>query len=175
LATPSSSVVLRDLSFTWPDGAVVLEHVFGVFGRGRTGLVGANGVGKSTLLRLITGELAPTAGSITVAGTVDYLPQRITPHPEANIADLLGITPIRVSLRAIESGSTDPQLFAVVGDDWDIEERAVATLASLGLPTDLDQPVVTLSGVRRCWPQSQASEYGELRWLSWTSPPTTST
>lgn len=40
----------------------------------------------------------------------------------------------------------DPAHFDVIGDDWDIEERAAADLAALGLPTDLDRAVRTLSG-----------------------------
>lgn len=42
MPNPSSSVVLHDLSFTWPDGTPALERVCGAFG-GRTGLLGTNG------------------------------------------------------------------------------------------------------------------------------------
>jgi ATPase subunit of ABC transporter with duplicated ATPase domains len=158
------SVVLHDVTFAWPDGAVALDHVSGAFGRGRTGLTGLNGAGKSTLLRLVAGLLTPTSGRVTVSGTADYLPQRITldaspheiptlrsgisrgPRGRSTVADLLGITPIVEALRAIESGDVDPAHFDVVGDDWDVEERAVAQLSATGLPTGLDRPVATLSG-----------------------------
>ncbi|GAB2478343.1 ABC-F family ATP-binding cassette domain-containing protein [Promicromonospora xylanilytica] len=159
------SVVLHDVTFTWPDGAVALDHVSGAFGRGRTGLTGLNGAGKSTLLRLVAGLLTPTSGRVALSGAADYLPQRITldaaPHElatlrsgiaqgprtgGATVADLLGITPVVRALRAIESGDVDVAHFDVVGDDWDVEERAVALLAATGLPTGLDRPVATLSG-----------------------------
>jgi ATPase subunit of ABC transporter with duplicated ATPase domains len=140
------SVVLHDVTFAWPDGAVALDHVSGAFGRGRTGLTGLNGAGKSTLLRLVAGLLTPTSGRITLSGTADYLPQRLTLDVEATVADLLGITPVVRALRAIESGDVDVAHFDVVGDDWDVEERAVALLSATGLPTGLDRSVATLSG-----------------------------
>ncbi|MFD6447565.1 ABC-F family ATP-binding cassette domain-containing protein [Promicromonospora sp. NPDC060204] len=138
--------MLHDVTFAWPDGAVALDHVSGAFGRGRTGLTGLNGAGKSTLLRVVAGLLAPTSGRVVLSGTADYLPQRITLDVHATVADLLGITPVVRALRAIESGDVDEAHFDVVGDDWDVEERAVALLAATGLPTGLDRSVATLSG-----------------------------
>ncbi|HEV6953746.1 MAG TPA: ATP-binding cassette domain-containing protein [Promicromonospora sp.] len=143
-STPS--VVLHDVTFAWPDGAVALDHVSGAFGRGRTGLTGLNGAGKSTLLRLVAGLLTPSSGRVALSGAADYLPQRLTLEVDATVADLLGITPVVRALRAIESGDVDPAHFDVVGQDWDVEERAVALLASTGLPTGLDRSVATLSG-----------------------------
>ncbi|MEU4362857.1 ATP-binding cassette domain-containing protein [Promicromonospora sp. NPDC023987] len=140
------SVVLHDVSFAWPDGAVALDRVSGAFGRGRTGLTGLNGAGKSTLLRLIAGLLTPTSGKVALSGTADYLPQRITLDVDATVADLLGVAPVVRALRAIESGDVDVAHFDVVGDDWDVEERAVALLSAAGLPTGLDRSVATLSG-----------------------------
>ena len=140
------SVSLRSLSFTWPDGDVVLDAVTGTFSTGRTGLVGANGSGKSTLLRLISGQLSPTSGEIVRSGSVDHLTQGVTRHADATVAELLGIATIRRSLRAVESGSVDPAHFDAIGTDWDIEERAVAELSALALPTDLDRSTTALSG-----------------------------
>lgn len=142
----SPSVVLHDVTFAWPDGAVALDHVSGAFGRGRTGLTGLNGAGKSTLLRLVAGLLTPTEGRIALSGTADYLPQRLTLDVDATVADLLGVTPVVRALRAIESGDVSVEHFDVVGDDWDVEERAAALLSATGLPTGLDRSVATLSG-----------------------------
>jgi len=141
-----SSVVLRDLTFSWPDGATPIAGVSGAFSGGRTGLVGANGTGKSTLLRLIVGLLAPTSGSIAVDGVVDYLPQRLTLDTYLTIADLLGLRAQINAVRAIIDGDARPELFDIVGQAWDVEERAVAALGALDLPADVDRHVGTLSG-----------------------------
>ncbi|MFV0406841.1 MAG: ABC-F family ATP-binding cassette domain-containing protein [Propioniciclava sp.] len=134
------------LSFAWPDGQLVLDNLTGSFGAGRTGLIGRNGTGKSTLLRLLAGDLQPTGGQISGTDPVDYLPQQLTLGVDARLADLLGVGHIMDALRAIETGVVDTELYDRVGDDWDIEARAVAALAAMGLPTDLDRRVGTLSG-----------------------------
>ncbi len=147
----TAAVTLTNLSFSWPDGSVVLDQVSGTFGSGRTGLVGANGVGKSTLLRLAAGRLRPTSGSVVTSGVVDYLPQNLAATGAtaagATLADLLGVAPVLAALRAIEEGDVDPARFETVGDAWDVEERSLAALAEAGLAIDgLDRPVATLSG-----------------------------
>ena len=80
MPAPIPSVVLHDLTFSWPDGHRVLDAVSGSFPPGSTGLVGLNGVGKSTLLRLIAGKLRPMSGSVQAAGVVDYLPRPLLHH-----------------------------------------------------------------------------------------------
>lgn len=141
------SVILHDLGFSWPDGTVVLSGITGVFGADRTGLIGANGSGKSTLLRLIAGQLNPGAGSVTVEGDVAYLPQTLTLDVGTSVAELLGIAAQRAALAAIESGDAAEAHFEVIGEDWDIEARARALLAELGLAhLDLDRDVGSISG-----------------------------
>ena len=150
MSTPTTlhaSVVLDRLTFTWPDGSIALDGVSGSFGSGRTGLVGRNGAGKSTLLRLIAGELDPTSGVVTASGEVAYLPQQLTLDVDRRVADLLGVSDALDAVRAIGTGDVDPSHFDAVGDDWDIEARAEASLAEAGLAPDfLDRTVGELSG-----------------------------
>ncbi|AZZ41957.1 ABC transporter ATP-binding protein [Acidipropionibacterium jensenii] len=143
------SVVVDHLSFSWPDGTPVLTDLSLTAPTGRTGLIGDNGTGKTTLLRLLTGDLTPTAGTVRVTGTIALLRQDVATRPGTTVADLLGIAPVRSALRAVEAGSVDPAAYATIGDDWDIEPRAVAQLAALGIPADehlLDRPATSLSG-----------------------------
>ena len=141
-----TAVVCSDLTFAWPDGAPVLSGLTVSFGPGRTGLIGVNGSGKSTLLRLIAGELQPASGTVAVDGDVGYLPQAVALGTHRTVSDLLGITAARGALHAIEAGETGEDAFAAIGDDWDVEERALAWLDRLGLPLALDDRVGRLSG-----------------------------
>ncbi len=145
--TPGASVTCSTVSFQWADGTPVFDGLSLAIGRGRTGLVGTNGSGKSTLLRLIAGRLRPAEGSVTVGGSLAYLPQNITLDTTLRVDQALGIAERRAALRAIEAGDVDEAHFETVGDDWDVEERAVATLGSLGLGgVELDRTVGHLSG-----------------------------
>ncbi|MGA5134635.1 ABC-F family ATP-binding cassette domain-containing protein [Streptomyces olivoreticuli] len=145
--TPGASLTCSALSFGWPDGTPVLDGLSLSIGRGRTGLVGANGTGKSTLLRLLAGQLRPSQGSVTVGGSLAYLPQNVTLDTALRVDQALGIAGRRAALRAIEAGDVREEHFGTVGDDWDVEERALATLGSLGLGgVELDRTVGQMSG-----------------------------
>ncbi|MGY3205534.1 ABC-F family ATP-binding cassette domain-containing protein [Streptomyces sp. TE5632] len=142
-----ASITCTSLSFTWPDGTPVFEGLDAAFGPGRTGLIGVNGSGKSTLLKLIAGELRPAAGAVRVAGEVGYLPQNVTLDTALRVDDALGIAAQRAALHAIEAGDVAEAHFETVGDDWDVEERALATLGELGLgQIGLDRTIGEVSG-----------------------------
>ena len=143
----SAAIVCSDLTFAWPDGAPVLTRLNLALGPGRTGLLGVNGSGKSTLLRILAGELRPQSGSVTMSGDVGYLPQNLPLRAGASVSDLLGITATRAALHAIERGEVSAEAFTVVGEDWDVEERAHGELHRLGLGgVGLDDVLATLSG-----------------------------
>ncbi|MFD3540987.1 ABC-F family ATP-binding cassette domain-containing protein [Streptomyces sp. NPDC058662] len=140
-------ITCSDLSFDWPDGTPVLDGFQLTVGPGRTGLIGLNGCGKSTLLKLMAGELTPNEGQLSVAGTVGHLPQDVTLDTALRVDEALGIRATRTALHAIEAGEATEANFAAVGDDWDVEERALAALDQLGLArVGLDRTVGELSG-----------------------------
>ncbi|MFJ4965418.1 ATP-binding cassette domain-containing protein [Streptomyces sp. NPDC088729] len=144
---PNAALACSGLTLRWPDGTALFDGLSVTVPRGRTGLVGANGTGKSTLLRLLAGLLSPTGGSVTTGGRLAHLPQNITLDTELTVDRALGIAERRAALRAIESGDVRDEHFDTIGDDWDVEERAAATLGSLGLDgVDLDRTVGRLSG-----------------------------
>jgi ATPase subunit of ABC transporter with duplicated ATPase domains len=76
-----AAVVCSNLSFAWPDDTPVFRDLSFTVATGRTGLVAPNGSGKSTLLKLIAGELTPATGSVSVDGTLGYLPQSLRGDP----------------------------------------------------------------------------------------------
>ncbi|OKJ72981.1 ribosomal protection-like ABC-F family protein [Streptomyces sp. CB02460] len=142
-----ASLICSNLSFSWPDDTPVFSGLSFSVGTGRTGLVAPNGSGKSTLLRLLAGELRPSAGSVTVDGTLGYLPQSLPLTGDLSVSEVLGVDAVIRALDAVESGDVDEKHFAVIGDDWDIEERTRAQLDRLGLAgIALDRGIGTLSG-----------------------------
>ncbi|MFF7520449.1 ABC-F family ATP-binding cassette domain-containing protein [Streptomyces pseudovenezuelae] len=143
----SASLTCTSLAFSWPDGTPVFDGLDIAFGPGRTGLVGANGSGKSTLLKLIAGQLTPAEGTVRVAGEVGHLPQNVTLDTALRVDEALGVAARRAALHAIEAGDVSEEHFETVGDDWDVEERALATLGELGLGhIGLDRRIGEVSG-----------------------------
>lgn len=147
MSTSPTSITCTSLDFTWPDGTGVFDGLQAAFGPGRTGLIGVNGSGKSTLLKLVAGELTPSDGVVRVAGDIGYLPQNVTLDTRLRVDEVLGIAATRAALHAIETGDVSEEHFTAVGDDWDVEERAVATLDQLGLGhIGLDRTTGEVSG-----------------------------
>jgi ATPase subunit of ABC transporter with duplicated ATPase domains len=96
----SHAIVVDDLRFAWPDGAVLFDGIGFAVGPGRNALIGANGAGKSTLLRLIAGELVPSRGSVQVAGSLGWLRQDLTLAADLEVEEVLGVAPARRALAA---------------------------------------------------------------------------
>jgi ATPase subunit of ABC transporter with duplicated ATPase domains len=147
VSTSPTYLTCSALGFAWPDGTVVFEDFHLAIGPGRTGLIGLNGSGKSTLLRLLAGELVPSAGSVRAMGEIGYLPQNVVLDTGMRVDEVLGIARTRAALHAIEAGDPSEENFTAVGDDWDVEERAHATLDQLGLGhIGLDRTIGEVSG-----------------------------
>ncbi|MER7108251.1 ABC-F family ATP-binding cassette domain-containing protein [Streptomyces sp. NPDC000229] len=147
MSTYPTSITCTDLAFSWPDGTGVLDGFQLAVGPGRTGLIGLNGSGKSTLLKLIAGELIPTDGTVRTVGEIGYLPQNATLDTALRVDEALGIAAARAALHAIEGGDPSEEHFTAIGDDWDVEERARATLDQLGLGhIGLDRTIGEVSG-----------------------------
>lgn len=98
----------------------------------KVGVIGINGTGKTTLLRMIMGTEEAEEGNITVANHVvmRYLPQ----HPE--------FSPEKSSLECVLEGNVTEE------NRWSIESDAKAMMTRLGIK-DYSQPVGQLSGGQR--------------------------
>lgn len=87
---PDGRELFRDVSFKVGAGAVVA-------------LVGANGVGKTTLLRILSGELTPSAGSVRVQGGLGVMPQFVgSVRDGSTVRDLL----LAASPKALRDAAT---------------------------------------------------------------------
>ena len=141
------SIVLTDVAWSTPDGRPVVSDLSLGFAPERTGLVGRNGVGKTTLVKLITGELQPKAGAVAVSGRLGVLRQTLQVDPRETVADLFGASEdIRRLARAAAGEATEDDLARA---DWTIGVRMASALALVGLEAAPDMPLAALSGGQR--------------------------
>lgn len=145
--SPSASalVTLDRVAARTPDGRTLFSDLSLAFGRERTGLVGRNGVGKTTLARLVAGLAEPAEGAVARAGRVGWLAQRREARPGETVLDLLGVAPAMAVVRRVLSGEGSGDDLGLA--DWTLEDRIDAALAEVGLPgLDPDRPAASLSG-----------------------------
>jgi ATPase subunit of ABC transporter with duplicated ATPase domains len=164
-------VAVSGVAYAHPGGEVLFSDVsFRVPERAHVGLVGSNGVGKSTLLQLLAGALTPDHGEVSVTGVVGYMPQDVGVTAEARTVRelLLSIAPRSVRVAGEQVMQYEGQLAG--GDDmagmklgaaiaewsalggyeleghWDASCRRIvrASFAELA-----DRPAITLSGGER--------------------------
>jgi ATPase subunit of ABC transporter with duplicated ATPase domains len=143
---------------------LVLDNVTLAVGpRARIGLVGPNGVGKSTLLRILAGEEEPDAGRVTRAPAellVGYLAQERDVRAGESLGAYLGRrTGVAAAERELErltaaladepglvtEHATALERFLALGGA-DLEARARAVCSDLGLPVELERPLADVSG-----------------------------
>ncbi len=143
-----SALHLSRLTYSWPGSPRRIHDITLTVPDGLVALVGRNGIGKSTVLRLLAGQIPPDSGAAEARGSVAYVPQQ--PLRSGTVAGALGIGETLAALRRIEAGSVDPRDYDAVGDDWDVEATAAVALEGLGLRgLTPERTVATLSGGER--------------------------
>ncbi len=136
-----------DLGYNLPDGSNLFNSLTFSFNPVRTGLIGRNGVGKSTLLDLLAGQLAPSAGSINEVGKISYLPQSDSIAADATVAEALRFADAIGAHRRIANGEGADADFEMVENLWDLPDRIERVFEEIGVShLSLDQPLSTISG-----------------------------
>ncbi|MEU8263660.1 ABC-F family ATP-binding cassette domain-containing protein [Micromonospora sp. NPDC048999] len=169
---PQPALLAHDLVHTL-GGRRVLDGVSLTASPGRRiGLIGENGVGKSTLLRLLAGMDKPDAGSVTRPPDLGFLQQELPYDPDASIADVLddALREAREDLAELErlteqlawTAQDVPEYAGLLDaygvrlelaqerDAWDADRRAALVLDGLGLGAfGHDRTLGSLSGGQR--------------------------
>ncbi|MDR6466239.1 ABC-F family ATP-binding cassette domain-containing protein [Chryseobacterium sediminis] len=141
-------ILLQHISFGFPGGDLLFNNTnLTIPSHTKSALVGSNGMGKSTLLKIIAGEIQPLNGNITISDSVFYVPQMFGNFNHLTIAECLKIDQKLNALQKITNGEVDEIYFEILNDDWDIEERCQQALEHWGLDNfDLNQTLEGLSG-----------------------------
>ena len=139
---------LQDLSYLHPNKELLFENIYlTVNSRDKIALIGNNGTGKSTLLKIIAGELHPHEGQCILNTTPYYIPQLFGQYNHLTIAQALHIDGKLQALKEILAGHVTEQYLNQLNDDWTIEERCQEALQHWQLNEwELTQPMSTLSG-----------------------------
>ncbi|WP_460135417.1 ABC-F family ATP-binding cassette domain-containing protein [Pseudomonas sp. S1_E04] len=141
---------LDHVSYSLPDGRVLFEQLNHAFSARSTGIVGANGCGKSILGRLLAGTLQPTQGHVRREGRVRAVAQLLEPQQFPTVAALAGVDHVLAALERITQGSLDGNDHALAVDQWDCAPRLAAALEQIGLGhLNADSPTAALSGGER--------------------------
>ncbi|WOI43667.1 ATP-binding cassette domain-containing protein [Acidovorax sp. BLS4] len=114
---------------------------------GITGLVGDNGVGKSVLLALAAGTLAPASGTVERPGRLHAVDQH---RAGATVAALAGIDTVLGALARLEAGQGDEADLLLADGQWDCAARWRRALDGVGLDhLSPDREAACLSGGER--------------------------
>jgi ATPase subunit of ABC transporter with duplicated ATPase domains len=154
------SLAARNISKSYA-AAAVLENVSLIVSPGdRVGVVGPNGIGKSTLLRVLAGLEEPDRGEVVRSGAVGYLPQEPEARAGETVRDYLarrtGVGAAEDEMDALAARlEAEPQLtndytealerYLLLGGE-DFDARAGGVLDDVGLGRRADRELATLSG-----------------------------
>ena len=141
-------LTLQNISYTHPNKDLLFSDInLTVNNHEKTALIGNNGVGKSTLLKIIAGELQPSNGQISVETQPYYVPQIFGQFNHLTIAQALRIEDKLNALKEILNGNTSEENFNLLNDDWTIEDRCTEALNYWQLnDLSLSQKMEALSG-----------------------------
>lgn len=161
-------ISIENLAKSYGEKILFNEVTFGIEGGEKLGLIGVNGTGKSTFLKVIAGLEAADQGQVIMGSaiTVEYLPQAPEFSGEETVLSQVfcGRAPVMQVLReyeqTVEVAEQQPQAVAIqkkliqLGQQmdslggWQLESEGKAILMKLGI-TDFSAKVGTLSGGQR--------------------------
>ncbi len=141
-------LILQNISYQHENKDMLFQNIsFSLNNHDKTALIGNNGVGKSTLLKIISGELQPFSGQINQSSKPYFVPQLFGQFNDLTIAEALKIKKKLTSFKEILEGIVTEENLQLLNDDWTIEERCNEALSYWQLnDLDLNQKMETLSG-----------------------------
>ena len=122
-------LILQNVSYTFSNKTIAFENInFRLAPQEKAALIGNNGVGKSTLLDLISGMTLSSTGQIQINGNTYFVPQVFGQYNHLTVSEALGVQDKLKALDNILNGSVNEQDYTLLNDDWSIEERCKQAL-----------------------------------------------
>lgn len=141
-------VILQNISYLHSNKDLLFDTItFTVNHHEKIALIGNNGVGKSTLLKIIAGTLEAADGLLKTDSKPYYIPQIFGQFNSLTIAQALQIEDKLKALQEILNGNVSEENLNTLNDDWTIEDRCKEALLYWQLQDlDWNQKLETLSG-----------------------------
>lgn len=141
-------LILQNISYTHPNKDLLFDNIHLTLNhRDKVALIGNNGIGKSTLFKIIAGEVTFFGGQINIVSNPYYIPQIFGQYNELTIAQALRIDRKLNALQEILDGHVTEEYLEELDDDWAIEERCKEAMGHWQLSDlELTQKMETLSG-----------------------------
>ncbi|NLF42379.1 MAG: ABC-F family ATP-binding cassette domain-containing protein [Bacteroidales bacterium] len=141
-------LTLQNLSYIHPNKNLLFTNInLTVNSQDKIALIGNNGTGKSTLLKIIAGELQHSDGHLKTDSEPYYIPQIFGQYNHLTIAQALKIDKKLNAFNEILNGNTSEENFNTLNDDWTIEDRCKESLNYWQLnDINLTLPMKSLSG-----------------------------
>ncbi|MCF7959092.1 MAG: ATP-binding cassette domain-containing protein [Phycisphaerae bacterium] len=158
-------ISFKNISIEYSGTQVLDNACFEINAGQKIGLIGPNGSGKTTILKIITNQIKPNEGKVEIGGDVriGYVPQHVEFESNQTVVDYLldDYRQLKAKLRQNEEAVSNAngqnmdallKAYQVVRDSYDhiggdhFEARAMAMLDALGLAGRHDQPIQQLSG-----------------------------
>ena len=128
------SLQVQGLSYIHPNKDILFQNIsFSVSPGDKRAIIGNNGIGKSTLLKILAGRLAPSAGTVLCDDRLYLVPQHFGQYNDQTVAEALGLSEKLQALSAILDGRGTENDFAVLNDEWDLEEQISAAFTKWGI------------------------------------------
>ncbi|OXA76321.1 ATPase components of ABC transporters with duplicated ATPase domains [Flavobacterium aquidurense] len=141
-------LILQNISYLHTNRDLLFDKItFTANQQEKIALIGNNGVGKSTLLKIIAGELQASEGLLRTDAKPYYVPQIFGQFNHFTLAEALQVDNKLNALKEILNGNVTEENLEILNDDWTIEDRCNEALEYWQL-TDLDltQKLENLSG-----------------------------
>ncbi|NOH78627.1 ABC-F family ATP-binding cassette domain-containing protein [Vibrio sp. RE86] len=138
----------HNISHQFENGDTLFTQLSCSMTKQRVGLVGRNGAGKSVLASILSGEVSPSSGAVTLPRSFSMYRQQASHSfsQPCTVAQFLGKSEVLDAIKQVEQGDCAEHWFNIIAEQWDLPTKLADQLAKLGLPPEPEFSCLDLSG-----------------------------